>query len=75
MFKMFLLLYADDIVIFANSAEELQHSLDSLGDYCRKWKLKVNVKKTKVMVFRKGGILSNNLMREIHLMRENPLRL
>ena len=62
MFKMFLLLYADDIVIFANSAEELQHSLDSLGDYCRKWKLKVNVKKTKVMVFRKGGILSNNLI-------------
>ena len=61
-FKMFLLLYADDIVIFANSAEELQHSLDSLGDYCRKWKLKVNLKKTKVMVFRKGGILSNNLI-------------
>ena len=26
MFKMFMLLYADDIVIFANSAEELQHS-------------------------------------------------
>ena len=61
MFKMFLLLYADDIVIFANSAEELQHSLDSVGDYCRKWKLKVNVKRTKVIVFRKGGILSNNI--------------
>ena len=41
---------------------ELQYSLDSLGDYCRKLKLKVNVKKTKAMAFRKGGILPNNLI-------------
>ena len=60
MFKMNMLLYADDIVIFANSAEELQQSLDVLLNYC-KWKLTVNVSKTKVMVFRKGGMLPRNM--------------
>ena len=60
-FKLFLLLYADDIVIFANSAEQLQESLNILSDYCSRWKLTVNVAKTKVMVFRKGGILPRNL--------------
>jgi hypothetical protein len=33
MFKIFLLLYADDIVIFANSPEELQKSIDLLNNY------------------------------------------
>ena len=59
-FKLFMLLYADDIVIFANSAEQLQESLNMLSDYCRRWKLTVNVSKTKIMVFRKGGLLARN---------------
>ena len=57
MFKMFLLLYADDISIFANTAEEMQNSLNLLSNYCERWKLKVNVMKTKEMVFGKGGTL------------------
>ena len=61
MFKICMLLYADDIVLFANCAEELQVGLNLLLEYCNKWKLKVNVNKTKVMVFRKGGILPRNL--------------
>ena len=61
MFKMFLLLYADDIIIFSNTAEEMQNSLNLLSNYCERWKLKVNVMKTKVMVFRKGGILPKRL--------------
>ena len=28
--------------------------------YCQKWKLTVNIQNTKVMVFRKGGILGRN---------------
>ena len=52
MFKLFMLLYADDIVIFPNTAEELQYGLNLLSDYCLKWKLKVNVSKTKIMIFR-----------------------
>ncbi|MCG8033307.1 MAG: reverse transcriptase family protein, partial [Candidatus Thiodiazotropha taylori] len=61
MFKMFMLLYADDIVLFSSSAEELQKGLDLLSDYCKRWKLKINVAKSKVMVFRKGGLLPKNL--------------
>lgn len=59
--KLFLLLYADDIILFAKSAHELQNSLNVLADYCDRWKLTVNVKKTKVMVFQKGGRLPQNL--------------
>ena len=61
MFKLFLILYADDIVIFANCQEELQANLDILYTYCNKWNLLVNSKKTKVMIFKKGGRLPNNL--------------
>ena len=53
MLKLFLLLYADDILLFANDKENLQLSLNILENYCKMWKLKVNTKKTKVMVFRK----------------------
>ena len=60
MFKMFMLLHVDSIVIFANSPEELQQSLDVLFNYCNRWKLTVNVSKTKVMVFRKGGMIPRN---------------
>lgn len=61
MFKIFLILYADDIVLFANTKDELQSSLDMLYNYCNKWKLLVNSSKTKVLVFRKGGRLSANI--------------
>ena len=60
-FKLFLVLYADDIIIFANNAEELQHNLNVFHEYCKRWKLVVNVDKTKVMIFRKGGRLPNNI--------------
>jgi len=55
MFKIFLLLYADDIVLFADSKAELQTSLNALYDYCQKWKLVVNTNKTKIMFFSKKG--------------------
>jgi len=41
--------YADDIVLLANSAEQLQLNINCLHDFCRKWHLIVNVNKTKVM--------------------------
>ncbi|KAL4240483.1 hypothetical protein ACF0H5_001275 [Mactra antiquata] len=59
--KIFLILYADDIVLFANNSVELQTCLDSLYDYCQRWKLVVNTTKTKIMIFRKGGRLSSNI--------------
>ena len=61
MLKLFILLYADDIVLFGNSASELQNSIGILEEYCQKWKLTVNRTKTKVLIFRKGGRLPNAL--------------
>ena len=49
------LLYADDTVLFANSAESLQKSLNILSRYSRLWKLKVNVSETKIVIFSKNG--------------------
>ena len=37
--KVFLLLYADDITIFAETAEGLQEGLNLLSNYCTRWKL------------------------------------
>ena len=65
MFKMFLILYADDIVIFANNAEELQSNLNMLHDYCQRWKLSVNTSKTKIVIFRKGRIYRSATMERI----------
>ncbi|MCG8046921.1 MAG: reverse transcriptase family protein [Candidatus Thiodiazotropha taylori] len=59
--NLYLLLYADDIVLFGKTPEDLQNALKILEDYCTRWKLTVNTKKTKIMVFRKGGRLQNNL--------------
>ncbi len=59
--KLFILLYADDIVLFAESEHSMQDGLNVLSAYCTKWKLKVNTAKTKIVIFRKGGQLSRNL--------------
>jgi hypothetical protein len=45
------LLYADDTAILANSANDLQHTLNMFYQYCNKWKLKINISKTKILIF------------------------
>ena len=47
------LLYADDIVLLAETPVDLQVQLDAVNNWCRKWRLKINVTKTKIMHFRK----------------------
>ena len=49
--KINLLMYADDIVILSHTQKGLQHSLDNLYSYCRRWNLNVNIQKTKIMIF------------------------
>ena len=49
------LLFADDLVILALTKEDLQEKLQILEDYCDKWGLEVNIKKTKIMIFNKQG--------------------
>ena len=50
-FKLYILLYADDTVIFAESAEELQEALNAMFLYCKSWDLEVNPTKTKITIF------------------------
>ena len=50
-FKLYLLLYADDTVIFAEWPEKLQTALDTMKLYCDTWKLHVNTSKTEIVVF------------------------
>ena len=57
------LMYADDLIIMATSPEELQKSLDGLTAYCHKWKLNVNIKKTKCVTFSKGTNVKKHLFR------------
>ena len=65
--KLFLLLYADDITLFSETAEGLQRALNLLSTYCQRWKLTVNTNKTKIMFFfRKGGILPRDLKGGFH---------
>ena len=52
--KALILLYADDTVIFSDNESGLQHALNIFEKYRSQWKLKVNVSKTKVVVFGSG---------------------
>lgn len=54
-FKMNCILYADDLANMSDSATGLQCALDKLLEYCHRWKLTVNLSKTKIMIFNKGG--------------------
>ena len=54
--RMFVLLYADDTIVMAESPPELQKALNALHSYCDLWHLTVNTSKTKVVVFSRGKI-------------------
>ena len=49
--KIYVLLYADDTILLAESPEELQTALNSMNLYCNDWNLKNTVSKTKVVFF------------------------
>ena len=55
--EIFSLLFADDIVLLSTTPVGLQRQLDSLSDISMRLGLTVNIEKTKVIVFRRGGFL------------------
>ena len=57
MLGLFLLLFADDLALLSSTAVGLQNQLNQLSRMCDERLLKINIEKTKVMVFRKGGHL------------------
>ena len=50
------LLYADDMVMFAEDEEMLRRALAELGEWCEDWSVKVNVGKCGIMHMRKKGV-------------------
>ena len=54
--KLFLLLYADDTIVFAETTEKLQTGLNRMKNYCDRWKLKLNANKCKVVIFSRGKV-------------------
>jgi len=50
---MFLILFADDIVLFTTDPGSLQSQIDSSYQYSERCILKINISKTEVCVFEK----------------------
>lgn len=53
--KIFAMKFADDIVLVANEEDGLRSMLGSLEKYVERNKLTVNIDKTKILIFKKGG--------------------
>ena len=47
------MLFADDLVLLSESAEDIQRCLGKLENYCHQWGLTINQDKTKVIIFNK----------------------
>ena len=52
MVKLFLFLFADDVMLLAINTDDLQLCLDTLHDYCIRWKLLVNTENTNIMILK-----------------------
>jgi hypothetical protein len=55
-----ILMYADDVVILADHPIILQDMIRNLEKYCSNWGMTVNLSKSKILVFRNGGLLSQH---------------
>ena len=69
--KLNCLIYVDDLLLLSESKNGLQSCLDSLVVYCESWTLKINVNKTKVMIFSKGKIKKENFSFSIRVNNEH----
>ena len=56
--KLFVIIYADDTVLLTEYVSNLQSMLNLFQEYCIKWKLKVNIDKTKDIFLSKGRLAS-----------------
>lgn len=56
--EIFILMFADDIALIADTVVGLQKQLNILYQFCSKSKLVVNITKTKILVFKRGGQLA-----------------
>ena len=50
--SIYMLLYADDIILIARDEHKLQRMLDTLDEYCKTWRLTINHNKTQSYVIK-----------------------
>ena len=48
-------MYADDFILLSESEIGLQNCIKNLNVYNERWKMSINMKKTKILVFQKYG--------------------
>ena len=63
--KLLCSLFTDDVVLFSYTIIDLQRLLNGLGDYCKEWKMSVNMKKPKNIVFKDAVYLCLHLFTKI----------
>ena len=51
------LMFADDVSCFSDTVVRLQRFIDLIDTFCKSVGMKLNLSKTKIMVFRNGGIV------------------
>jgi Reverse transcriptase (RNA-dependent DNA polymerase)/Endonuclease-reverse transcriptase len=49
------LLFADDLALMAESRDDLQLMINELTNYVSSWGISINLNKSKIVIFRKGG--------------------
>lgn len=54
------LMYADDVCLMSDTVIDMQRKIRCLENFCSLFGLSVNLKKTKMIVFRKGGIIKRS---------------
>ena len=48
------MMFADDIVLLADTEKDLQESLNRLEEFCSNWDLSISIEKTKIVIFNKA---------------------
>jgi hypothetical protein len=51
------LLYADDSTVGTATSIEMHRAINSSKEYWEEWKFKIDINKTKIVLFKKGGKL------------------
>ena len=53
--------FVDDLAILGLSKQDLQDKTDLLENYCKSWGLKLNLKKSEILIFKKqGAVIKRN---------------
>ena len=60
--KLASLLYADDLAIISDTEENMQELLNILDTWCKRWRMSVNVSKTKIIHFRTANKPRSNFV-------------